>query len=103
MSARTQNNAGPDRAKPASPGEVAGAPEVSNERALRFVLPLYELGRVLAEFESVERTFPAVIAVVAQALPLHTVIFLGSSGGRPSAFVWQAAGRGAPSHAEAKA
>lgn len=103
MSARDKQHGDPDRAGGPKPDEGIVAPEGPNGRALNLALRQYEIAEVLAQFESVEETFPAVIAILAQALPLHTVIFLGTSRGRPGTFLWQAKGESASAYAEAKA
>jgi signal transduction histidine kinase len=55
--------------------------------------PLYEISKLLTIFESVEHTVPAVIALLARALPIRSAIFILTNGqGRPRTIVWQAEG-----------
>ena len=80
----------------------AGAPDRSHQRALQFVMRVYEIAEVLRRFESIEATLPQVIAVLARALPLHTVLLLGAFDGGPRAFAWRAKGETHSAYAAAK-
>jgi len=53
---------------------------------------LYEIGKLLTRFEGVDRTIPAVVALVVRTLPLRSSIFLleTDTPGKPRAMIWQA-------------
>ncbi len=93
----------PKSAQVAAQPESASPADLAHQRALAFVLRLYEIGNVLARFESVEKTLPSVVAILARALPLHTVILLGVSPGWAGTFVWRAPGETEVAYAAAKA
>ncbi len=79
------------------------ATELAHRRSLQFVMRLYEIGDALGRFESLEATLPAVVSILARALPLHTVILLATVHDRPEAFVWRAPGETEAAYAAAKA
>jgi signal transduction histidine kinase len=57
---------------------------------------LYDISKLLTRFQTVERTVPDVVALLAQAVPLRSVIFiLAARPGAPRAIAWQAPGEGA--------
>ncbi len=65
---------------------------------------LYEISVLLTLFESVETTVPAVIALLAQALPLHSAILILNEGdGKHRTIVWQAEGESVARLTAAKA
>jgi signal transduction histidine kinase len=55
---------------------------------------LYEISKVLTQFEGVSQTVPQIIEVIGRALPLRSVTFLlqTEDGQRPLEIVWSAAG-----------
>jgi signal transduction histidine kinase len=78
------------------------------EHARRYIDHLYELGKLLTGFEGVERTFPRLMAIATQALPLRSALLLEgvSSAGesvptRPRLTVWRVPERTAAQLAEA--
>lgn len=89
------------RRKPGSPSEQERAvPEahpaedhtkslVQSVRLLR----LFEISKLLTRFESLEKTIPAVLATLAEAVPLRSaILLLRDEEGPPHRFVWQRAG-----------
>ena len=62
--------------------------EPAHSRLLR----LYQISKLLTRFQSVERTLPDVIALLAQAIPLRSAIFILETDGGPRTIVWQAPG-----------
>lgn len=67
-------------------------------RAHRRLQHLYEIGKLLTKFDSVDKTIPAVIAVITRALPLRSAIFILETEGRsrsPRTIVWRAEGESA--------
>ena len=62
---------------------------VGIRRAHRRLQHLYDISRLLACFESVERTMPEVMAIFAEALALDSAIFILDRRGSPETFVWQ--------------
>jgi PAS domain S-box-containing protein len=64
---------------------------------------LYDISKIHLRFRSVEETVPEEIAVVAQALPLRSAVFINETGGVPRTMVWQAAGDQAATLEAAKA
>jgi signal transduction histidine kinase len=78
------------------------------EHARRYIDHLYELGKLLTGFEGVERTFPRLMAIASQALPLRTALLLEgvSAAGepvpeRPRLTVWRVPEQTAAQLAEA--
>ncbi|MBM7118874.1 sensor histidine kinase [Archangium primigenium] len=67
-----------------SPGAFPGTPTQAPTR--RHLEPLYDISKRLTCFESVARTFPEVMALAAQVVPLRTVLLLEGvdEGGQPS-------------------
>jgi len=64
-----------------------------SQRRLQY---LYEISKLLTRFQTVERTVPDVVALLAQAVPLRSAIFiLDVQPGAPRAIAWQAEGEGA--------
>ena len=84
------------------PVKGPSATELAHKRSLQFVMRLYEIGDVLGRFESLPTTLPAVVAILARALPLHTVILLGTFHDEPEAFVWRAPGETEVAYVDAK-
>src|SRR5690349_18777346 len=68
---------------------------------------LYEIGRLLADFEDVETTFPRVLAAIATAVPISTAVLIAPGPAGPQLFVWPVEGidgarvRRAAAHARA--
>ncbi|WP_437650529.1 sensor histidine kinase [Sorangium sp. So ce362] len=62
------------------------------ERAYLRVQYLYEISKQLTQFEGVRRTVPAILAIVARALPLRTALLILEIPGRlqPETIVWNA-------------
>jgi PAS domain S-box-containing protein len=65
---------------------------VEMERSQQRLQRLYDISNLLTCFQGVERTVPEVVAVVAQALPLRSAIFVLETGGAPRTLTWQAEG-----------
>jgi signal transduction histidine kinase len=61
---------------------------------------LQEISKLLTRFQSVERTVPEVVAVLAQTQDLHSAIFIMESMGRMQTLVWQSRG-GSPERLQA--
>ncbi|XYI02268.1 ATP-binding protein [Sorangium sp. So ce1128] len=62
------------------------------ERAYPRVQYLYEISKQLTQFECVRRTVPAILAILARALPLRTALLILELPGRPQpeTIVWNA-------------
>ncbi|MGA9523512.1 MAG: GAF domain-containing protein, partial [Myxococcaceae bacterium] len=79
--------------------EESGCRTESDPRSLdytRRLRRLYDISTLLTRFESAERTVPQVIALVAQALPIRSAIFLlMEDKGGPRTIRWQAEGESA--------
>jgi PAS domain S-box-containing protein len=58
------------------------------ERSQHRLERLYAISKRLTHFESVEQTVPEVMAVVGQALPLRSVIFIFQVGDAPQTITW---------------
>jgi signal transduction histidine kinase len=57
---------------------------------------LYDISKLLTRFQTVDRTVPDVVGLLAQAVPLRSVIFiLAGQHGAPRAIAWLAPGEGA--------
>jgi signal transduction histidine kinase len=65
---------------------------LESERSRLRLQHLYDISKVLTQFESAERTLPDVLALVDRALPLRSAIFIIESAGGPRAVTWQTAG-----------
>lgn len=76
------------------------------ERAHRRLEHLYEISKLLTRYRSVEQTVPEVMALLAQALPLRSAIFILETADTPRTIAWQAQGetaqrlRAARTHAQ---
>jgi signal transduction histidine kinase len=70
--------------------ERRGARIVEIERAHRRLEHLYEISKLLARFQDVERTVPAVITLVAETVPIQSAILILRMAGLPRTIVWQA-------------
>jgi len=70
-------------------------------RSQRRLQDLYEISRILLRFETIERTVPEVMALVAHTVPLRSAIFVKTKNGS-HALVFQAAGQRQTQLAEAK-
>jgi signal transduction histidine kinase/PAS domain-containing protein len=68
----------------------AGPASEAQKRADRQLRQLYEISKLLTSFESVEGTTTAIVGLVAQTLPLRSVIFILETAGGPRTMVWQA-------------
>lgn len=53
---------------------------------------LYEITKYLANFESVEKTFPAIWNLVAETFPIRSTVLVEMRSGRPKTFTWQIPG-----------
>lgn len=67
------------------------------------LLHLYEIGRVLARFEGVERTMSEVVDLVARAIPLRNAILILEGSEGPRSILWRSASGGAKGLANASA
>jgi PAS domain S-box-containing protein len=56
---------------------------------------LYDISKLLARFQTWERTIPMVASAIAETLPLHSATFILETGGAPRTITWQAAGESA--------
>jgi DNA-binding CsgD family transcriptional regulator len=65
---------------------------VELEHAPRHLALLYDTGKLLARFESVQKTVPAVISRATDALQLSTTILIEGGEKRVRTFVWHAPG-----------
>src|SRR5581483_3498349 len=65
------------------------------EHAPRHLPLLYEASKLLARFESVERTLPAVLSRASEALRLGATVLIDGGQNRLSTFIWHAPGSGA--------
>lgn len=65
------------------------------ERSQRCLQHLYDVSKLLARFQTFERTIPMVVSVIAETLPLHSATFILETGGAPRTITWQAAGESA--------
>ncbi|HMJ55235.1 MAG TPA: ATP-binding protein [Polyangiaceae bacterium] len=66
------------------------------ELSQRRLQSLYDISKLLTRFRTVERTVPEVVALLTQAVPLRSAIFiLEAQPGAPRAIAWQAEGEGA--------
>jgi signal transduction histidine kinase len=87
--------------------ERRGARIVEMERAHRRLEHLYEISKLLARFDDVERSVVEVIALVAETLPVQSAILILRTAGLPRTIFWQAEGdeeqplQAAMAHAEA--
>ena len=81
MSAERRKKSRLAGAGPADPGP--------HSRAYFRVRQLYEISKLLTSLESVEGTLTAIVGLVAQALPLRSVIFILEGGGRSHTIVWR--------------
>ncbi len=89
------------------PGRIRDGPEsreeltrrdgrlVELERSQRRLQHLYDISKLLARFETFERTVPMVAALIAETLPLHSATFILETGGAPRMVTWQGAGESA--------
>jgi transcriptional regulator with GAF, ATPase, and Fis domain len=68
---------------------------VELERSQRRLQHLYDISKLLARFQSVERTIPTVVSVIAKTLPLRSATLILETGGAPRTVTWQAAGESA--------
>lgn len=73
--------------------------ERANERLER----LYQISKLLTNFESVDRTIPATLAVVNATLPLRTAILIEKTEEQTRTIAWQPEGQPAPGMSVAKA
>jgi PAS domain S-box-containing protein len=73
------------------------------DRSPRRLADLYAISKLLIRFEALERTIPAVIAIVAQTLPMRSAIFIVEIAGAPHTIAWLAAGERAQRLREAEA
>src|SRR3954470_6063041 len=64
------------------------------EYARRHIRQLYETSKLLANFESVDRTVPAVFALATSVLHIRIAILVERSGGRPTTSAWHASSVG---------
>ncbi|MBW4050759.1 MAG: PAS domain S-box protein [Proteobacteria bacterium] len=62
------------------------------ERSQRRLQHLYDVSKLLAHFQTLERTVPMVVSVIAETLPLHSATFILETGGARRTITWQAAG-----------
>ena len=53
---------------------------------------LYKISKAIASFETVKKTFPALLSMAAEALPLQSSILMESGGGEVATAIWQAEG-----------
>lgn len=91
-------------------GAERAGPDPRGIHFTRRLRRLYEISVLLTRFESVEITVPSVIALLAEALPLHSAVLIFSElEGEPRTIVWHAEGeselriRAAEAHARAEA
>ena len=65
------------------------------ERLQQRLQHLYDISKLLTRFQDFERTIPDVVALIADTLPLRSVILILETGGVPRTITWQAASEGA--------
>ena len=64
---------------------------------------LYEISKLFAGFENVDRTFEPALGIVAKALPLRTAVLTEAEGGRSKMVVWRSEGQSAAQRQAIKA
>lgn len=90
-----------------APGMTCGAPDLRDElarrdgrlaeleRSQRRLQHLYDISKLLARFQTCERTVPMVMSVIAETLPLRSATFILEIGGASRTITWHAAGESA--------
>jgi PAS domain S-box-containing protein len=73
------------------------------ERSQRRFQHLYEISKLLARFQTLERTVPEVVTLISDTLSLRGAIFILETGGVPRTITWQAVGEGTQRLQAAKA
>ncbi len=88
---------GTTRGGPGARDELAGRDGrfAELERSQRCLQHLYDISKLLARFQTWERTVPKVVSVIAETLSLHSATFILETGGTPRTITWQAAGESA--------
>ena len=74
------------------PGTTRDGRLAELERSQERLQRLYDISKLLARFETVERTVPMVVSVIAETLPLHSATFILEAEGVPRTITWHAAG-----------